>query len=74
MAPYVRHGLHFALFCQFFGLLLLLLQFEAFSSRFEFLLVHYEEVTWSAFREVRLRQDVLDSCNRRYFTLVIDVL
>ena len=74
MAPNVCHSLHFALLSQFFGLLLLLLQFEAFGRRFEFLLVHHEEVTWSTLGEVRLRQDVLDSSNRRYFTLVIDVL
>lgn len=38
------------------------------------MLVDDKKVTWSAFRKIRLRQDVLYSRDRTHFTLVIDVL
>ena len=74
MTPNVRNSLHFALFCQLFCLLFLLLQFEAFRRRFELLLVHHEEVTWSALRKVRLGQNVLNPRDWRNFALVINIL
>lgn len=78
MAPNVRYGLHLALLdeflCLLLFLLLLLLQFEAFSCGFELLLVHYEEVAGAALAEVRLRQNVLNARDWRDFTFVIYVL
>ena len=59
MTPDVRDSLHLALLRQFFGLLLLLLELEAFGSRLKLLLVHHEEVTGSTLRKVGLSQDVL---------------
>ena len=59
MTPYVRDSLHLALLRQFFGLLLLLLELEAFGSSLKLLLVHHEEVTRPALGKVRLSQDVL---------------
>ena len=47
MTPDIRDGLHIALFGQLFGLLLLLLELEAFGSRLKLLLIHHEEVTGS---------------------------
>ena len=74
MAAYVSNRLKLLLLSQLFCFLLLLLDFETFGSCFELLLIDDEEVTWAALREIRLCQNVLHSCDRTHFTLIIDIL
>ena len=44
------------------------------SGSLKFRLIHYKEMTGSAFGEIGLSQDVLDSCDWVDFPLVVDVL
>ena len=48
MAANISHGLYFALFLEFFSLLLLSLLGQTFRRSFELVLVHDEKVAWSA--------------------------
>lgn len=74
MAPYVRYRLHFPLLRQLFGLLLFLLDLEAFRCSFELLFIDDKEVAGTSLGEVRLRQDVLDTRDGTHVALLVDVL
>jgi hypothetical protein len=43
-------------------------------SRLKLRLIDHEEVAWTAFREVRLRQDVLHARYRAHLSFVVNVL
>ena len=74
MAANIGHSLYFALFLEFFSLLLLGFLGKAFGCSFKFVLVHNEKVARSTLREIWLRQDVLHSRDWTDFTLIVDVL
>ena len=74
MAANICHSLYFALFLEFFSLLLLGFLSKTFGCSFKFVLVDYEEVARTSFREIWLRQNVLNTRDRTDFTLVVDIL
>lgn len=78
MTPNVCHSLLLLLsrklFSCLYPLLFLLLLFEPFCCSFKLLFVHNEEMAGSAFREVWLSQDVLNTRDWRHLTFVVNIL